>query len=148
MAETLRWLQLKSLAKNALDDYDYPVVHFTQHMESMMFIKYTSSTFSAALIASLIALPAVAAPPKTTVEHSVSVQGEGSSPYSFAEDLKRAQKGDPNAQSDVAMRYAAGADGAPQDFRQAKMWFEKAAAQGNESAKDNLNYLHQKGLAK
>jgi TPR repeat protein len=34
--------------------------------------------------------------------------------------------------------------GVPQDLTQAKYWYEKAAAQGNEKAKQNLMELNQR----
>ena len=52
--------------------------------------------------------------------------------------LAKAQSGDPNAEFIVGNLYETG-KGVQQDSKEAKKWYEKAAAQGNQSAKDKLD---------
>ncbi len=37
-------------------------------------------------------------------------------------------------------------EGVPKDYEQAKIWYSKAAKQGNDSAQDNLGLMYAKGL--
>jgi TPR repeat protein len=59
---------------------------------------------------------------------------------------KSAEKGDASAQNTLGLLYGEG-KGVPQDYRQAKEWFEMAAKQGHAGAQVNLGtlYLHGDG---
>ena len=59
---------------------------------------------------------------------------------------ERAFTGAALAQHDLATLYAAGRDGAPQDYGRAIFWFEKSAENGVPNAQYNLGVLHQEGL--
>ncbi len=83
---------------------------------------------TAALLATMLAMPALAAPNGTTTTTSTSISGQFKN--SFATDLKLAQQGDALAQNNVGARYLNGVDGVAKDYAQAKMWLEKAVAQG------------------
>ncbi|MBT5416033.1 MAG: hypothetical protein HOK81_15645 [Rhodospirillaceae bacterium] len=56
-----------------------------------------------------------------------------------------AQRGDSNAQHDLAALYAQGT-GVEQDYRSASHWFREAAVQGIANAQYNLGVLHERGL--
>ena len=57
---------------------------------------------------------------------------------------KLAEGGSETAQTRLALRYLAG-EGLPQNYRQAKKWFEEAAKQGNAEAQVNLGTLYFRG---
>ena len=65
-----------------------------------------------------------------------------------AEDLQalqaRAVQGDAKAQGSLGRLYDRG-QGVPQDYAQARQWYEKAAAQGNKIAQTNLGILYANG---
>ncbi|MGE3976103.1 MAG: tetratricopeptide repeat protein [Nitrospira sp.] len=61
-----------------------------------------------------------------------------------AEVLKRAQSGDLNAQNELGLLYSEGR-GLPQNYREAKDWFKKAADQGHAGAQVNLGTLYSLG---
>lgn len=103
---------------------------------------HSRSILCAALMAGLLALPAVAAPNNTNTSITVS----GYSQYSFAEDLKRAKQGDARAKNNVGMRYVLGVDGAAKDYHQAKFWLEQASTQGDATAQNNLGLMYMQGL--
>ncbi len=52
--------------------------------------------------------------------------------------LAKAKAGDANSEFIVGNRYESG-NGVPQDTKKAYMWYEKAAAQGNQPAEDKVN---------
>lgn len=79
-----------------------------------------------ALLCALFVLPAYAQP-----RQGVQVR-------IFQYFLAKAQSGDPNAEFIVGNLYETG-KGVQQDSKEAKKWYEKAAAQGNQSAKDKLD---------
>ena len=56
-----------------------------------------------------------------------------------------AQRGDSNAQHDLAILYAQG-NGLEQDYPSAAHWFREAAVQGIANAQYNLGVLHERGL--
>jgi TPR repeat protein len=59
-----------------------------------------------------------------------------------AEDIRLlAEKGSASAQNELGLLYRAGA-GVPQNYGQAKQWFEKAAKQGHAEAQVNLGTLY------
>jgi len=57
---------------------------------------------------------------------------------------KSAEEGDASAQNRLGLLYDEGV-GVPQDYRQAKEWFEKAAKQGHIGAQTNLGTLYLQG---
>ena len=84
------------------------------------------SRVAIALFCALFVLPAYAQP-----RQGVQVR-------IFQYFLAKAQSGDPNAEFIVGNLYETG-KGVQQDSKEAKKWYEKAAAQGNQSAKDKLD---------
>ena len=84
------------------------------------------SRVAIALLCALFVLPAYAQP-----RQGVQVR-------IFQYFLAKAQGGDPNAEFIVGNLYETG-KGIQQDSKKAKKWYEKAAAQGNQSAKDKLD---------
>jgi len=58
--------------------------------------------------------------------------------------LKKAEKGDPNAQCDLAIMYECG-DGVPQDFELAVYWYQLAVEKSLDEALCNLGYMHSSG---
>lgn len=60
------------------------------------------------------------------------------------ETLKKAQKGDPAAQMEVAERYRNG-QGVPKDSAEAAMWYRKAAEQGVPKAQTDLGLMYANG---
>ena len=67
--------------------------------------------------------------------------GKGTSP-NYTEAMKyyrkAAEKGNARAQSNLAIMYSSGYDSIPIEMDQAKYWYQKSAAQGDESAKVSL----------
>jgi chromosome segregation ATPase len=57
-----------------------------------------------------------------------------------------AEDGDAEAQYYVARIYATGMDNVAVDYAQAAVWYEKAAEQGYNEAKQELGYLYEQGL--
>jgi TPR repeat protein len=57
---------------------------------------------------------------------------------------KSAEEGNASAQNRLGLLYDEGV-GVPQDYRQAKKWFEKAAKQGHAGAQTNLGTLYLQG---
>jgi TPR repeat protein len=82
----------------------------------------------------ILALPvgqtAAFPPPKSKDLHAVQTQ---------------ASQGDAEAQNSLGELYAKGM-GMPQDYAQARAWYEKAAAQGHPLAQNNLAELYFAGL--
>jgi hypothetical protein len=62
----------------------------------------------------------------------------------FRELLEAAENGDPGAQYDIAMMYLKG-QGIEQEPARARIWFSKAAGQGDPKAITRLGILHYKG---
>jgi uncharacterized protein len=76
------------------------------------------------------------------VDTSQNNRGEGEA---AAKDLRRsAEAGDASAQYRLGQLYDEGT-GVPQDYGQAKEWFEKAAKQGHVGAQVNLGTLYLQG---
>ncbi len=61
----------------------------------------------------------------------------------FLEIKEKAARGDAQAQYHLGLMYAKG-EGVKQDFSQAKLWWEKAAAQGFAPAKETLKIIKSK----
>ena len=55
-----------------------------------------------------------------------------------------AEQGDADAQYNLGVMYDKG-PGAPQDYVQARQWYEKAAVQGDANAQSNLGVMYEKG---
>jgi len=55
--------------------------------------------------------------------------------------LKKAREGNANAQLTVALNYIWGSDGFPINQRQARIWYKKAALNGNPEAMFNLGTM-------
>ncbi len=60
--------------------------------------------------------------------------------------ISRAERGNAQAQFDLAAAYHQGTRGLPQDAAQARSWFSKAADQGHALAQANLGNYHRQGL--
>jgi TPR repeat protein len=65
-------------------------------------------------------------------------------PQDFKDVLKSAQKGDPNAQSQLGMMYGNG-KGVTQNSQEAVKWYTKAAEQGNVKAQCRLGFMYENG---
>lgn len=78
---------------------------------------------------------------------SLFLQGAEPAPAtpSIAELTASAEKGDPEAQYDLAVRYYHGFYGASHDFAAALKWFQKAAEQGHASAQNRLALMYENG---
>ena len=60
---------------------------------------------------------------------------------SLEANLKAAEQGDSEAQTDLGMRYHTG-DGVPKDYAEAVKWYHKAAEQGHAIAQYNLGVMY------
>ncbi|MGE0471874.1 MAG: tetratricopeptide repeat protein [Nitrospira sp.] len=98
-----------------------------RHTQQLMQIRYI-------ILLMILALPvgqsAAFPPPKSKDLHAVQTQ---------------ANQGDAEAQNSLGELYAKGM-GMPQDYAQARAWYEKAAAQGHPLAQNNLAELYFAGL--
>lgn len=104
-----------------------------------------SSRFIIALLLSILCLTSSAcADIKPPVDPSKNTRAEYEATAKAL--LKSAEAGDASAQNKLGLLYNEGA-GVPQDYRQAKEWYEKAAKQGHAGAQVNLGtlYLHGDG---
>lgn len=63
----------------------------------------------------------------------------------IAQEFAKADKGDAAARFNIGLMYFRG-EGVPQDYRQARVWFEKAAMQGLGEAQYNLGAMLEQGL--
>ena len=63
----------------------------------------------------------------------------------IAQEFAKADKGDAAARFNIGLMYFRG-EGVPQDYRQARVWFEKAAMQGLGEAQYNLGAMLELGL--
>ena len=63
---------------------------------------------------------------------------------SLEANLKAAEQGDSEAQTDLGMRYHTG-DGVPKDYAEAVKWYRKAAEQGHAIAQYNLGFMYHAG---
>jgi len=61
------------------------------------------------------------------------------------EAVGKAEQGDADAQFNLGKMYFLGQIGAPQDYKKAVYWFEKAADQGNVLAQNLLGYMYSHG---
>ena len=63
---------------------------------------------------------------------------------SLEANLKAAEQGDSEAQTDLGMMYHTG-DGVPKDYAEAVKWYRKAAEQGHAIAQYNLGFMYNDG---
>jgi TPR repeat protein len=99
-----------------------------------------SARFNIALILSIVCLTSSAcADIKPAVDTSKNNRAEAEATANALHIS--AEKGDASAQYRLGQRYDEGV-GVPQDYRQAKEWFEKAANQGHVGAQVNLGTLY------
>jgi TPR repeat protein len=102
-----------------------------------------SPRLNIALALSLICLTSSAcADNKPAVEASTNKRAEYEA--TVKELRKSADAGDASAQNRLGLLYDVGA-GVPQNYGQAKVWFEKAAKQGHAGAQANLGTLYLQG---
>src|SRR5437899_6577007 len=96
------------------------------------------------LIFTLMLAVLVGACGESTAPSSSKNEAASTTEQSFVESKKRADSGDADAQANLGLLYGKG-EGVPQDFAQARQWYEKAATQGNGQAQANLGLLYAKG---
>lgn len=99
--------------------------------------------FNNALILSLVCLISSACA-NTTPAGETSKTDRAKLEATTTELRKSAEAGDASAQNRLGLLYDEGV-GVPQDYRQAKEWFEKAAKQGHAGAQTNLGTLYLQG---
>ena len=102
-----------------------------------------SSRFTIPLVLSIVCLTMSAcAGSQPAVDTSTNMRAEYEAP---AKELRKsAEGGDASAQNALGLLYYEG-KGVPQDYRQAKQWFEEAAKQGHAGAQVNLGTLYLNG---
>ena len=102
-----------------------------------------SPRFNMALVLSLVCLTGSAcADSQPAVDTSRNNRAEDEA--TAKEVRKSAEEGNASAQNRLGLLYDEGV-GAPQDYRQAKEWYEKAAKQGHAGAQTNLGTLYLQG---
>jgi uncharacterized protein len=102
-----------------------------------------SPRFNIALVLSIVCLTSSAcADIKPAVD--TSKKGRVEDEATAKELRKSAEEGDASAQNRLGLLYDEGV-GVPQNYRQAKEWFEKAAKQGHVGAQANLGTLYLQG---
>ncbi len=98
-----------------------------RHTQQLMHIRYIILLM---ILVLSVGQSAAFPPPKSKDLHAVQTQ---------------AHQGDAEAQNSLGELYAKGM-GMPQDYAQARAWYEKAAAQGHPLAQNNLAELYFAGL--
>jgi len=93
------------------------------------------------LIFTLMLAVLVGACGESTAPSSSKNEAASTTEQSFVESKKRADSGDADAQVNLGLLYGKG-EGVPQDFAQARQWYEKAATQGNAQAQVNLGEMY------
>jgi TPR repeat protein len=104
-----------------------------------------SPRFNIALVLSLVCLTSSACADITPAVDTS--QNNGAEDEATAKEVRKsAEEGNASAQYRLGLLYEGGV-GVPQDYRQAKEWFEKAAKQGHVGAQADLGmlYLHGEG---
>lgn len=103
------------------------------------------SRWNIALALSIVCLTMSACASNQPVEE-LAAQIRAEEEAAASEVRKSAEDGNVSAQNELGRLYSEG-KGVPQDYRQAKQWFEKAAKQGFAAAQVNLGtlYLHGDG---
>jgi len=85
------------------------------------------------LIALVLSIICLAAPPSADYPAGVDAYNSGNYATALREWRPLAEQGDPGAQFRLGSLYENG-DGVPRDFAKARLWYEKAAAQGEAKA--------------
>ena len=112
-------------------------------MENMSRDQPLSPRFNMALVLSLVCLTSSACADITpAVDTSQNNRAEDEA--TAKEVRKSAEEGHASAQYTLGLLYDGGV-GVPQDYRQAKEWFEKAAKQGHAGAQADLGTLYLQG---
>ena len=112
-------------------------------MENMSSDQPLSPRFNIALVLSIVCLTSSACADITpAVDTSQTNRAEDEA--TAKEVRKSAEEGDASAQYRLGLLYDGGV-GVPQNYRQAKEWFEKAAKQGHVGAQVNLGTLYLQG---
>ena len=102
-----------------------------------------SPRFNMALVLSLVCLTSSACADMTPAADMS--QNHRAEDEATAKALRKsAEEGDASAQNRLGLLYDEGV-GVPQDYRQAKEWYEKAAKQGHAGAQTNLGTLYLQG---
>ena len=100
-----------------------------------------SLRFITALVLSIVCLPT---PAWADTETGMDAYNRGDHATTLKELRPLAERGDANAQNNLGVLYYNG-EGVPQDYVQARQWFEKAAAQGDAYAQNSLGMLYHNG---
>src|SRR3989442_15463719 len=93
------------------------------------------------LIFTLMLAVLVGACGESTSPSSSKQEAASTTEKGLVELKKQADSGDAHAQFNLGWLYHDGR-GVPQDYAQARQWYEKAAAQGNAPAQSNLGWLY------
>jgi len=92
------------------------------------------------MVGAIIAATTALSPAYADVRAGVDAWQNGNYPAAIREWRPLAEKGDPDAQFNLAQAYKLGR-GVAADLKQAQNWFEKASAQGHEEAQANLGLI-------
>jgi uncharacterized protein len=112
-------------------------------VENMSSDQSISPRFNRALVLSLVCLTSSACadiPPTVDTSENTRAEDEATA----KEVRKSAEAGNASAQYRLGLLYDGGV-GVPQNYRQAKEWFEKAAKQGHVGAQADLGTLYLRG---
>ena len=80
-----------------------------------------------------------------TLSDTMALFDEGKNQAAVTQLSAMAQRGDAEAQNMLGVLYDNGQQGIAQDYKLARTWFEKAAAQGQSSAQYHLGFLYEAG---
>jgi uncharacterized protein len=112
-------------------------------VENMSRNQPLSPRFNIALVLSIVCLTSSACA-DITPAMDTSQNNRAEDEATAKEVRKSAEEGDASAQYRLGLLYDGGV-GVPQDYRQAKEWFEKAAKQGHVGAQADLGTLYLQG---
>ena len=112
-------------------------------MESMSRDQPLSPRFNMVLVLSIVCLTSSACTDMTPAV-ATSQNNRAEEEATAKEVRKSAEEGNASAQYRLGLLYDGGV-GVPQDYRQAKEWFEKAAKQGHVGAQADLGTLYLQG---
>lgn len=96
------------------------------------------------LIVTIAVIITLALPVRADFKTGLDAYNSGNCAAALENWLPIAEKGDANAQYNVALLYARG-EGIPQDIPKAAEWYRKAAEQGVAAAQYNLGVIHANG---
>ena len=122
--------------------FQFTITSFTTTQTAMIF---SSGKPAALLAASLLAISVMTSLSGCQREQTAQPDKTAARPLDPAAELDRAQNGDARAQFNVGMLYLKG-EGVPQDYKEARFWFEKAARHGLADAQTSLATLYRDGL--